>query len=164
MNLLTEEVRLENQKDLCSFDLTKVKTLCGNFFRCCHHGIGIGAHEVSEVLSCADNFIEYVFLLGLERQIWYLGLPILQVFELWTCCIAWDFDTPIADWTGILVVLFDLTACDLEAFSVVPINVSKFSKFSTYDRFCHTTRDTTRIQSSCQLLIVGTCRKHPFLT
>lgn len=67
MELLAEEIGLEGQENLCSFNFAQIKTLCSHFFRRCYQGVGIWANIIPEALGCADDIFERVFFLGLKR-------------------------------------------------------------------------------------------------
>lgn len=57
MELLTEEVRLLGEQNLGAFNLAKIKTLGGDLLRCDHHWIGVGLHELPELLAPGDNLL-----------------------------------------------------------------------------------------------------------
>ena len=55
VELLTKEIGLEAQKNLCTLDLPEIKSLRGHFFRVGHHWIDIRPDEVSKCL-CSSNY------------------------------------------------------------------------------------------------------------
>ena len=50
VELLTEEIRLEAQENLCTLDLSKIETLRRHFFRVGHDRIDIRTYEVPKCL------------------------------------------------------------------------------------------------------------------
>jgi len=72
-------------------------------------------------LRSRDDLLEDCFLLRLEREAWNFSLPIDQVLKLWASCITWNFDTVIADWTGVIVVFFYLAPSNFETFAMIPV-------------------------------------------
>ena len=80
MELLTEEICLEAEENLCTLDLPKIETLRGHFFRIGHYWINVRTYEVSKCLRRGNDFFQYFLLLGLKGQIRDLSLPVLKVF------------------------------------------------------------------------------------
>ena len=122
MELLTEEVGLMRKQNLSAFDLAKIEALGGDFFRCDHHWIGVGLHELFELLAGGDDLLERVLFLRLERKCGDLHLPVLQIFQLRTRRITRDLHPPVTDGAGVFVIFLELTASNLQAFTVVPAN------------------------------------------
>lgn len=121
VELLTKEVGFEAQENLCTLDLSEIKTLRGHFFGIRHHRVDIRPHEVSECFRSSNNLLQDFFFLGLKGQVGDFSLPILKVFELGTRCITRDLDPVVAYRAGVVVIFFDLATGDLEALAVVPI-------------------------------------------
>ena len=120
VELLAKEISFEAQKNLCSFDLPQIKALCCHFFRIGHHWIDVGPHEVSKCLRSTNDFVQYIFFLGLKGQLRDLSLPILKIFKLGASCITRNLDAIVAYRAGVVVILFDLATGNFEAFSMVP--------------------------------------------
>lgn len=113
MKLLTEEIGLEAQQNLGSFDLTEVKALRSHLFRVGHDGVDVRPHKVAECFSSADDLIKHIFLFGLEWQTGNFLLPLNQIFKLWTGCVARDLDTVVTYRACVVVIFFDLATRDL---------------------------------------------------
>jgi hypothetical protein len=79
-----------------------------------------------ESLSVIDDFLEQLFLLGLEGKALDLVLPGHQVLELRASSVTGDLDSPIADGASVLIVLLDLSTGDLQALPVIPF-VAQFA-------------------------------------
>lgn len=121
VELLTEEIGLKSQEDLCTLDFPEVKALRGYFFRVGHHWIDIRPYKVSKCLRRRNYFLQYFLFLRLKGQVRDFSLPILEVFELRASCITRDLDAIIAYWAGVVVIFFDLTTGYFEAFAMVPV-------------------------------------------
>ena len=121
VELLAKEISFEAQENLCPLDLSQIKALCCHFFRIGHYWINIWPHKVSKCLRSRNDFVQYIFLLGLKGQLRDLSLPILKIFKLGTSCITRNLDAIIADGAGVVVILFDLATGNFEALSMVPI-------------------------------------------
>lgn len=163
MELLTEEIGLKSQENLCTLDFPEIEALRGYFFGIGHHWIDIRPYEISECLRRRDDILQYFLLLGLKGQVGDFSLPILEVFELGASCITRDLDAIIAYWAGVVIIFFDLTTGYLEAFAMVPVANSANTHINEVSQFL-TIRDTIRIRASCQLQVDDTCRTHSFPT
>lgn len=121
MNLLAEEVRLVGQQNFRAFNLPQIENQGGNFLGGCTRGVGEAMQEISECKRFADNAIQDILLVWLERESSNLGLPVLQVLQLWAGCIARNLLSPITDRTSVFIKLFDFAPSNLEAFAMVPV-------------------------------------------
>ena len=121
MELLAKEVGFEAQENLCPLDLSQIEALCCHFFRIGHHWIYVRPHEVSKCLRSGNDFLQYIFFLGLKGQLRDLSLPILKIFKLGTSCITRNLDAIVAYRACVIVIFFDLATGNFEALSMIPI-------------------------------------------
>jgi hypothetical protein len=74
----------------------------------------------SEFLGVVDDLHEDFLFVGLKWKARNLILPGLQILKLWPGSVTRDFHTPVTDGAGVLFVVLDLSASDLQTFTVVP--------------------------------------------
>lgn len=120
VKFLSKEVSFESQKNLSTFYLSQVEALSVGLFVSCHDGITIRHHVRPESLPVIDDFVKDLFLIWLKREVWDLLLPSLEVFQLWSCSITRNLDTPIAYGTSVFLVILYLASCDLQTLSMIP--------------------------------------------
>lgn len=77
---------------------------------------------VTKLLRVIYNLAKNGFLVGLEWETGDLILPCLEVLKFRASSVTRYLNPPVADRTGILLVVLDLTAGDLETFAMVPRN------------------------------------------
>lgn len=123
MDLLSEEIRFIGQKNFGTLDLSQIENQRGNFLGGCARGIRETLEEISERSRLADDAIQDLFLVRLEREGGDLGLPVLQVLQLRTGCIARNLLSPIANRTRVFVELLNFAPSNLKAFTMVPKNL-----------------------------------------
>jgi hypothetical protein len=64
--------------------------------------------------------LQSVFLLWLKGKIRQHVLPPLKVFEFGTSGVTRNLDPVVTDGAGVLIILLEFAAGDLQAFAVVP--------------------------------------------
>jgi hypothetical protein len=159
VKFLTQEIGLVSKKNVGSFNLSKVETKCSYFIRRDCQGVDVWANVIPEGLSGLYDTCESFFFLGLERKILQLILPSNELFKLRTSSISRNLQTPITDRASVLVVFLDLTASDLETFSMVPRCTLTMQALLEEDSRL-TIRDIIHTRSSCQLQVCDRDRRH----
>jgi hypothetical protein len=79
VDLLSEEVRLEGQENLGSFDFAKVEYQSGHFLGGCAGSICEAMKEIAKGRCLVDDALQNFFLFRLERQSCDLRVPILKI-------------------------------------------------------------------------------------
>jgi hypothetical protein len=159
VKFLAQEIGLVGEKNVGTFNLSKVETQCSYFIRRDCQRVDVWANVVPEGLSGLYDAREGFFFLGLERKIVQFILPSNELFKLRTSSISRNLQTPVADRASVLVIFLDLTASDLETFSMVPRRTLTMQTLLSEDSRL-TIRDIIHTQSSCQLRVCGRDRRH----
>jgi hypothetical protein len=120
VNLLSQIVRLLGQENLGPFNFAQIENQSRHFLRGDTGGVGESLQEIAEAECLVDNTVQDLFLVRLKRQIGNLRMPVLEILQLGTGCIARNLLSPVTDGAGVFVKLLDLASGDLETFTVIP--------------------------------------------
>jgi hypothetical protein len=69
VQLLTEEVDLLGQEDICALELAQVEALSSELIRARHHRVDMSLDIFTEFGAMIDNRIQRLFLFWLEWQV-----------------------------------------------------------------------------------------------
>jgi hypothetical protein len=124
VKFLAEKVCFIGQENLCALNFPEIEALGFCLLRRSHNRITEGRNMVTEVLRIIDDLRKNSFFIRLEWEVGNLILPCLEILKLRSSRITWYLDPPVADGTGILLIILNLSASNLEALAMIPIDLS----------------------------------------